>query len=165
MDDLLQKRSIGRRVQGSYGTAPLGFPNHTTQPGWSAWQNGSDENSASNNNPYHLITRNTPARLYQHRKQSKRSRWGTRTWNTWYAMEHQSHLPPKYLNKLNVKRDWWDAQKKLSWDTIRAMSLLRQDTRPTGSSMPSLGETSASASSSTGGVPLDLSRADARPPG
>ena len=54
--------------------------------------------------PYHS---NMGAQQYPHRRLTSRSRWGTRTWNTWAAMEYHKHLPKKYLDKLNVDPQWW----------------------------------------------------------
>ena len=105
------KRSPGERILASIGTAPLGFPNHTKRPGWSGWskeQTGSLKKPDSN----HLITANMPDRLFPHRRLTSRSKWGTRPWAVWAAMEYQQGLPTNYLAKLNVDPKWWAIPRK-----------------------------------------------------
>jgi len=111
MEDLYIKRSPGERILASIGTAPLGFPNHTKRPGWSGW---SKEPSGSLKKPNsgHLITANMGAQQFPHRRLTSRSRWGTRPWAAWAAMEYQQGLPINYLVKLNVDPKWWAIPRK-----------------------------------------------------
>ena len=104
MEDLYVKRSNGQRIIESIGIVPLGYPNQLKRPGWSGWSNGQEESSKQ---PTHLITRNMPARQYQHRRLCSRPKWGTRTWNAWYAMEYQEGHPAEYLAKLEKDPQWW----------------------------------------------------------
>ena len=107
MEDILVKRSHGERIIESIGTAPLAFPNHLQRPGYSAWSKKPNESLTKPLKHHHPIIANTPAQLYPQRRLCARSKWGTRTWNTWAAMEYQEHLPTKYLANLNADPQWW----------------------------------------------------------
>ena len=117
MEDILVKRSNGQRIIESIGTHPLALPNQLQRPGYSAWSKKPNE-SLTKPNSHHHITQNTPARLYQQRRLCARSKWGTRTWNTWYAMEYQKGLPFNYLANLNADPQWWASPIQNPWGGV-----------------------------------------------
>ena len=107
MEELYVKKSNGQRIIESSGTAPLAFPNRLKRPGYSAWSKEPTGSSKGQGSSHHITTSSTPAQLYRHRTIVSRSRWGTRPWTAWYAMEFQKGLPADYTDKLNIPNKWW----------------------------------------------------------